>query len=128
MVSVCCWRAVHCNRTLVKRKRKQTTIKYICFMEVNDEMINNLSQLTRLEFNDIEKEEIKNDLQKMIAFIGKLNELDTTGVEPLLHMSENVNVLREDEVKYIISREEALKNAPMHDDRFFKVPKVIKKA
>ena len=96
-------------------------------MEVNDDMINNLSQLTRLEFNDIEKEEIKNDLQKMIAFIGKLNELDTTGVEPLLHMSENVNVLREDEVKYTISREEALKSAAMHDDRFFKVPKVIKK-
>lgn len=96
-------------------------------MEVNDDMINNLSQLTRLEFNDIEKEEIKNDLQKMIAFIGKLNELDTTGVEPLLHMSENVNVLREDEVKHTISREEALRSAPMHDEMFFKVPKVIKK-
>ena len=96
-------------------------------MEVTDDMINNLSQLTRLEFNDTEKDEIKNDLQKMIAFIWKLNELDTTGVEPLLHMSENVNVLREDEVKYTISREEALKSAPVHDDRFFKVPKVIKK-
>jgi aspartyl-tRNA(Asn)/glutamyl-tRNA(Gln) amidotransferase subunit C len=96
-------------------------------MEVNDDLINNLAQLARLEFNDAEREEIKNDLQKMIAFIDKLNELDTTGVEPLLHMSENVNVLREDEVKGSISREDALKNAPVHDDQFFKVPKVIKK-
>jgi aspartyl-tRNA(Asn)/glutamyl-tRNA(Gln) amidotransferase subunit C len=96
-------------------------------MEVNDDLINNLAQLAKLEFNDAERNEIKNDLQKMIAFIDKLNELDTTGVEPLLHMSENVNVLREDEVKGSISREEALKNAPLHDDQFFKVPKVIKK-
>ena len=96
-------------------------------MEVNDDLINNLSQLARLEFNDAEKDEIKNDLQKMIAFIDKLNELDTTGVEPLLHMSDNINVLREDEVKGSISREDALKNAPVHDEQFFKVPKVIKK-
>ncbi len=95
-------------------------------MEVNNELINNLSKLARLEFNDAEKDEIKNDLQKMIAFIDKLNELDTTGVEPLLHMSENVNVLREDEVTGSISREQALKNAPLHDEQFFKVPKVIK--
>ena len=96
-------------------------------MEVNDDLINNLSQLARLEFNDAEREEIKSDLQKMIAFIDKLNELDTTGVEPLLHMSENVNVLREDEVNGAISRNDALKNAPLHDEQFFKVPKVIKK-
>ena len=96
-------------------------------MEVNDQLINNLAQLSRLEFNAEEKDEIKNDLQKMIAFIDKLNELDTSGVEPLLHMSDNVNVLREDEVKGSISTEEALKNAPLHDEQFFKVPKVIKK-
>lgn len=94
-------------------------------MIVNDDLINNLSKLARLEFNDAEKDEIKDDLQKMITFIDKLNELDTTGVKPLLHMSENVNVLREDEVKGSISREEAMKNAPVHDEQFFKVPKVI---
>lgn len=94
-------------------------------MQVNDDLINNLSKLARLEFNAGEKEEIKNDLQKMIAFIDKLNELDTTGVEPLLHMSDNINLLREDEVKGSISREDALKNAPVHDEQFFKVPKVI---
>lgn len=63
----------------------------------------------------------------MIGFADKLNELDLKNVEPLLHMSEEVNVLREDEVKGSISREEALKNAAEHDGKFFKVPKVIKK-
>ena len=96
-------------------------------MEVNDALIEKLAHLSRLEFNSKEKNEIKNDLQKMIAFVEKLNELDISGVEPLLHMTDEVNVLREDEVKGSIEREEALKNAPEQDGRFFKVPKVIKK-
>ena len=96
-------------------------------MEVTDELIADLSKLARLEFVDAEKEEIKHDLQQMITFINKLNEVDTTGVEPLLHMSENVNVLREDEIKGSISREDAFKNAPIHNEQFFMVPKVIKK-
>ena len=90
-------------------------------------MVDKLSHLARLQFNDAEKSSIKKDLQKMIAFVEKLNELDTTGVAPLLHMSNNVNVLREDEVKGSISSAEGLKNAPLHDGQFFKVPKVIKK-
>ena len=96
-------------------------------MEVNDAMIDKLAHLARLQFNDAEKKEIKNDLQRMIVFVEKLNELDLSGVEPMLHMSDEVNVLREDAIKGSISREEALKNAPLHDDKFFKVPKVIKK-
>jgi aspartyl-tRNA(Asn)/glutamyl-tRNA(Gln) amidotransferase subunit C len=96
-------------------------------MEVNDEMVNKLANLSRLQFNPEEKESIKNDLQRMIAFVEKLNEVDTTGVEPLLHMSEQVNVLREDEVKGSVTTAAALKNAPVHDEQFFKVPKVIKK-
>ena len=90
-------------------------------------MVDKLAHLARLQFNDSEKQEIKNDLQKMIAFVEKLNELDVSGVEPLLHMSDEVNVLREDEVKGSVSRKDALKNAPLHDEQFFKVPKVIKK-
>jgi aspartyl-tRNA(Asn)/glutamyl-tRNA(Gln) amidotransferase subunit C len=95
-------------------------------MEVNDALVDKLSHLARLQFNDAEKKEIKNDLQRMIAFVEKLNELNLTGVEPLLHMSDELNVLREDEVKGSISRDEALKNAPLHDEQFFKVPRVIK--
>lgn len=96
-------------------------------MEVNDAMIDKLAHLARLKFNEAEKQEIKNDLQRMIVFVEKLNELDLEGVEPMLHMSDEVNVLREDEVKGSVSRSEALKNAPSHDEQFFKVPKVIKK-
>lgn len=96
-------------------------------MEVNDALVDKLAHLAKLHFDNDQKAEIKDDLQKMIAFVEKLNELDTTGVKPLLHMSDEVNVLREDEVQGSISREEALQNAPLHDDRFFKVPKVIKK-
>ena len=96
-------------------------------MEVNDTLIDKLAHLARLQFNADEKEEIRNDLQRMIAFVEKLNELDVTGIKPKLHMSDEINVLREDEIKGSISREEALMNAPLHDDEFFKVPKVIKK-
>ena len=96
-------------------------------MEVNDALVDKLAHLARLKFDAHEKEEIKNDLQKMIVFVEKLNELDTTGIEPLLHMTDEINVLREDEVKGSIPRAEALKNAPLHNEKFFKVPKVIKK-
>ena len=96
-------------------------------MELNDTLVDKLAHLARLEFNNTEKQEIKTDLQRMIAFVEKLNELDLNGVEPLLHMSDRINVLREDEIKGSVDRETALKNAPLHDDKFFKVPKVIKK-
>ncbi len=96
-------------------------------MEVNDPLVDKLANLARLQFNDAEKAGIKNDLQRMIQFVEKLNEVDTTGVEPLLHMSEQLNVLREDDVQGSIPTAEGLKNAPVHDEHFFKVPKVIKK-
>lgn len=96
-------------------------------MEVNDALVENLARLSRLQFNDSEKAEIKKDLQRMIHFVEKLNELDTGGVEPLLHMSSNVNVLREDIEEGSVSRAEGLKNAPSTDGVFFKVPKVINK-
>lgn len=96
-------------------------------MEVNVALVDKLANLARLKFDDAEKESVKNDLQKMIRFVEKLNELDTTGVEPLLHMSGNINVLRADEVKGSISREAGLQNATVHDEYFFKVPKVINK-
>ena len=96
-------------------------------MEVNDALVDKLANLARLQFDDAEKSAIKIDLQRMIQFVEKLNELDTTGVAPLLHMSDNINALREDVVKGSISREEGLQNAPLKDEQFFKVPKVIKK-
>ena len=96
-------------------------------MEVNDLLIENLARLSHLSFDEQERLKIRADLQEMITFIEKLKEVDTSGVTPLLHMSSNVNVLREDVVKGSIDRADALKNAPDTDGVFFKVPKVIRK-
>ena len=93
---------------------------------INDALLDKLAHLSMLEFEEDEKAEMKIELEKMITFIEKLNELDTTGVEPLLHMSEQQDVFRKDEVEGQISREDAFKNAPEHDGEFFKVPKVIR--
>ena len=96
-------------------------------MEVNDVLIDKLANLAKLKFDPQEKDAIKNDLEKMIGFIKKMDELDTTGVEPLLHMSPNVNVLREDVIQGSISKAEVLKNASVSASPYFIVPKVIKK-
>ena len=96
-------------------------------MEVNEQLIENLANLARLRFTETETQSFKTDLQKMITFVEQLKQVDTTGVAPLLHMSETRNVLREDEIKGSISRDEALKNAPQKDSQFILVPKVIKK-
>jgi aspartyl-tRNA(Asn)/glutamyl-tRNA(Gln) amidotransferase subunit C len=96
-------------------------------MELNDALIDKLANLARLQFNQEEKENLRKDLERMIAFVDKLNELNTEGVEPLLHMSDSINVLREDVVQGSISREEGLKNAPDTDGVYFRVPKVINK-
>lgn len=97
-------------------------------MEVNDSLVDKLAHLARLSFDDAEKQQIRQDLQQMIGFVEKLNEVELGGVEPLIHMDNGVNVLREDEVKGSISRPAALRNAPEQDGEFFKVPKVINKA
>jgi aspartyl-tRNA(Asn)/glutamyl-tRNA(Gln) amidotransferase subunit C len=96
-------------------------------MEVNHALIDKLSLLARLDIKPDEKEKLRDDLQQMIGFIEKLQELDTTGIEPLMHLTEEINVLREDEVKGSVTTAEALQNAALKDDRFFMVPKVIKK-
>jgi aspartyl-tRNA(Asn)/glutamyl-tRNA(Gln) amidotransferase subunit C len=94
-------------------------------MEVSDSLVEKLAHLARLQFNDEEKKEIKKDLQQMIGFVEKLNELDLSNVEPLMHITDETNALREDEPKRSISSQEGLKNAPHHDETFFKSPKVI---
>ena len=96
-------------------------------MEVNEALIDKLAHLSKLSFTAAEKTEFSHDLERMIGFVEKLNELNLSEVEPLMHMSEEMNILRDDEIKGSISREEAMKNAPQSDGQFFKVPKVIKK-
>lgn len=94
-------------------------------MEINDEIVDKISRLTKLSFSKEDKKNIKQDMNKMLSFIDKLNELDTEGVEPLIHMSEEVNILRKDESFVSISQEEALRNSPKKDSTYFKIPKVL---
>lgn len=96
-------------------------------MEVNTTLVNHLAHLSRLQFTEAETIAYTKDLEKMIAFVETLQQVDTTGVAPLLHISGEVNVLREDIVEGSVSVETALLNAPTQDKAFFKVPKVIKK-
>lgn len=96
-------------------------------MKIDNALVDRLAELSRLEFDDAAKTKIKDDLQKIFDMMDKLNELNVDGVEPLIYMSDEVNVLRADEVKGQVTRKEALLNAPQHDSDFFKVPKVIKK-
>ena len=96
-------------------------------MQVYVQLIYKLSHLARLRFNADEKEKLRNHLEKMIQFEEKLNELDLNEVEPLMHMSSEINVLREDELRGSVSTEAALRNAPDQDGTYFRVPKVIRK-
>ena len=96
-------------------------------MKIDNALIEKLSDLAKLEFDDVSKKEIKEDLNKIIRFVEKLNELDTDGVEPLTYMTEEINNLRDDVAMKTISKEDALKNAPEKDSDYFIVPKVLKK-
>lgn len=96
-------------------------------MEINDETVDKLAHLARLEFSATDKEDIKKDLSRIITWIDKLNELDTDKVEPLIYMSNEINVLRNDEVNNSVSHENALLNAPKKDSDYFRVPKVLDK-
>lgn len=94
-------------------------------MAVTRKDVEHIAELARLKFNEQELENFTHDLNEILTYVEKLNELDTSNVEPLSHPVEGVNAFREDFVKPSVDKEEALKNAPERDELFFKVPKVI---
>lgn len=96
-------------------------------MKITDEIIDQLSHLSRLQFEGDERERIKTDLTKIIGFVDQLSSVNTDGVEPLIFMTETENVLREDVDAITISQADALKNAAVHDSDYFKIPTVLKK-
>jgi aspartyl-tRNA(Asn)/glutamyl-tRNA(Gln) amidotransferase subunit C len=95
-------------------------------MSVTIKDVEHIARLARLEFSPAEKEKFTHQLNRILEYVGKLNELDTSNVEPLSHVIELENKMREDVVKPGLSSEEALKNAPAKTDKFFKVPKTVK--
>lgn len=94
-------------------------------MKIDDHTIDHIARLSRLKFNPAERAEMVGDLERILDLVNKLNELDTRGVEPLIHMTDGVDVLRDDVVKEEITKEEVLQNAPRKDSDYFKVPKVL---
>ena len=96
-------------------------------MEVTNALIKKLAHLSRLQFTDEALQEIKKDIGNMLVMVNKMNEVNTEGVEPLLHMSTLQNISRADEVGEQLSADEALKNAADNNGSFFTVPKVIAK-
>jgi aspartyl-tRNA(Asn)/glutamyl-tRNA(Gln) amidotransferase subunit C len=96
-------------------------------MDINNEMVDKLADLAKLEFSAEEKQRLIKDLSNITGFFEKLNELDTENIEPLIFMTDEVNVLRADEVHQPITKEEALKNAPARDSDYFRVPKFLEK-
>jgi aspartyl-tRNA(Asn)/glutamyl-tRNA(Gln) amidotransferase subunit C len=96
-------------------------------MTIDKETVEKVAHLARLELSETEKQEMIKDMSKILDFMAKLNELDTSGVEPLVYMTGDTNVLREDVVKQQITHQEALQNAPKHDENYFLVAKVIEK-
>jgi len=94
-------------------------------MNVDEKLVDQLAHLARLSFENEARIEIKNDLNKMLAFVDKLNQLNTDGIEPLIYMVDETNVMRKDVVQMAIMHDEGLKNAPKRDSDYFRVPKVI---
>ncbi|MBS1646021.1 MAG: Asp-tRNA(Asn)/Glu-tRNA(Gln) amidotransferase subunit GatC [Bacteroidetes bacterium] len=90
--------------------------------------VEEVAHLARLEFADeAAKQAIAKDMNNMLAFVAQLNKVDTTGVEPLIYMTEEANTLRTDEIIQDITQKEALQNAAKKDSDYFKAPKVIEK-
>ncbi|NOX37800.1 MAG: Asp-tRNA(Asn)/Glu-tRNA(Gln) amidotransferase subunit GatC [Calditrichaeota bacterium] len=95
-------------------------------MAITIEQVEHIARLAKLEFTPEEKERFTRELNRILEYVEKLNELDTSNVEPLSHTTEITNVMRSDRVTGSLPLEEVLKNAPSRQGNFFKVPKVVK--
>ena len=93
--------------------------------KIDAELVRHIGKLSRIELSDEQVEVFRRQLAGILDYFGKLEELDTAGVEPMAHAVEIHNVLGEDAVGESLSPDQALANAPQRDSDFFKVPKVI---
>jgi len=96
-------------------------------MKVDKKLIQDIAALAKLKFDEESAKEMISDMEKIIGFVDKLSEVDTSGVDPLIYLSEEENMLRTDEIKNEVSQKEALQNAPEKDSDYFKIPTVLKK-
>lgn len=98
-------------------------------MKIDTATLDRIAELARLDFTEpAAREAMLKDMQRVFDFVEKLNEVDTKGVEPLIFMTEEEDVLREDVAVLEVSKQEALRNAPVKDSDYFKVPRVVDKS
>ena len=95
-------------------------------MKIDNELVDKLAELAKLEFDETAKAETIINLNKMVAMISKIDELDLKGMLPLKYMTSENNVWREDVIQSEITKAEILHNAPVKDSDYIKVPKVLK--
>ena len=91
---------------------------------ISAEEVKHVAKLARLELTDDEVEKYSKQLGSILKYVEQMNEVDTTGVEPMPHPIPIYNVMREDKVKYEQTKEELMKNAPYEEEGFFRVPKI----
>ena len=94
-------------------------------MKITMKEVEHVARLARLELTNEEKERMRAQLDSILSYIDKLNELDTSAVEPTSHVLPMMNVFRDDEVRPSLSQEETLANAPDRQDLFFRVPRIL---
>ncbi len=94
-------------------------------MKIDTATVRKMAHLARLELDESVEQEMITSMSEILDWVEQLDEVDTTGVEPLTNMSFEVNALREDQVGEHLPREQGLKNAPRHDGEFIRVPKVL---
>jgi aspartyl-tRNA(Asn)/glutamyl-tRNA(Gln) amidotransferase subunit C len=94
-------------------------------MKIDLNTVKKISHLARLEFDEVGAEKIQKDMTQILDWVEQLNEVDTTGIEPITTMSSEVNVMREDVVGEHLNHEAGLLNAPQRDSDYFRVPKVL---
>lgn len=95
-------------------------------MKIDEATLDRIAGLARLDMGDPAKRaSMLADMQRVIEFVNALAEVDTKGVEPLIFLTEEEDVLRADDARMEITKEEALANAPVKDSDYFKVPRVV---
>jgi len=92
---------------------------------INRQEVDHVARLARLALSPEEEEKMEAQLSKILEFVGKLNAVDTSGVEPTSHVIPIFNVFREDLPRPSLTQGEALKTAPDTEGGYFRVPKII---
>ena len=96
-------------------------------MKISEEIVDHIAHLARLEFEGDKKQAIMEDMERIVSFMDKLQEVNTDDVEPLIFMTDEIGNLREDSPQITVTQKEALKNAPKKDSDYFRIPKVLDK-